>query len=55
MSAIHLINARQQFESLASGAKALISEASYGGAEALPFRTTIHEMSRSQLNSGAAR
>ena len=39
-----LINMRKHMEAVASGAKAHICQAVYGGAEAPPFRTPIYEM-----------
>jgi hypothetical protein len=44
MTQSHFINTLWLLGDVASGAKALISKATYGGAEAPPFRTTIYEM-----------
>jgi len=47
------MNIRQQLEAVASGAKALVCQTAYGGAEAPPFRTFIYEMTSIQVEPGA--
>jgi hypothetical protein len=47
----HLVNMWQQLEAVASGAKALICQTVYGGAQAPPFRTIIYEMTSFEMKA----